>query len=407
MRRTRDFCLFAVLAIVLVSSCSDSEAPALDSRLDLVGGEGTLALINGRLIDGTGADPVSGAAVIVRDGRIEQIGVSDSIRIDPASTIIDLDGATILPGFINSHVHRGYDESRLQAWASAGVTTVRDLGANPSQPLFADRDALLTDNRNARLVCAGPLVTVPGGYPMVPWGAPTGLPVDSVDEARREIEELLDRGADIIKVAIERGDIFGRSIPTLPVDVAMEICRVAHTRGTLVSAHVTATRDLELALAAGVDDIAHMVVTPVADELIDRLVSAGVAWIPTLELWHGVGYGFPAIAEDNLRRFVEAGGEVALGTDYAGYSSHFDLGMPLREIGWMRDAGMTPMEVIVAATRNAARLCNLGDELGTIEAGRIADILVVNGDPLDQMPAALADVRLVIHNGEVIVDRTD
>jgi imidazolonepropionase-like amidohydrolase len=96
-----------------------------------------------------------------------------------------------------------------------------------------------------------------------------------------------------------------------------------------------------------------------------------------------------------------AGGKVALGTDYAGYSAVFDLAMPVTEIELMQEAGMTPMQIIVAGTRNAAHVCNLEDELGILQAGKIADVLVVNGNPLQDMHA-LTQVRLVIHNGQVI-----
>jgi hypothetical protein len=115
--------------------------------------------------------------------------------------------------------------------------------------------------------------------------------------------------------------------------------------------------------------------------------------------WAGVGQDRVTVA--NLRRFVSAGGLVALGTDYDGYSCEFNLGLPTIEIGWMQKAGMTPMQIIVAGTRNAAHVCNLDRQLGTLEAGKIADVLVVNGDPLAEL-SALAKVRLVIHNGVVI-----
>jgi imidazolonepropionase-like amidohydrolase len=172
-----------------------------------------------------------------------------------------------------------------------------------------------------------------------------------------------------------------------------------------VVAHISRSEHLEMALASGVDDVTHMVIDPLPDNLIARMNEAGMYWEPTLELWqcasalHGVD--LDARAVDNLRRFSEAGGRVALGTDYAGYRCQFELGMPMTEIGLMRQAGMTPMQIIVAATRNAARVCNLGAELGTLEPGKIADILVVDGNPLKDLQA-LTNVRLVIHNGVII-----
>jgi len=392
------FLFFVLVNLFFLLSCDDSQSPSTSHD--------AIALTNGLLIDGTGSDPIPEATVLIQDGRINQVGKSTDVLIPGNATIIDLEGATILPGFINAHIHDGFNESNLQVWARNGVTTVRDIGANPDLPLFSTRDDLMTNTENARLVCAGPIVTVPGGYPAAPWGSASAYPVSSVDEARLKMVNLLDEGADLIKIALERGDIFGEVIPRLSVEMATEIVQVAHDRGTVVTAHVTTARDLELAIDAGVDDIAHMVVTNLSDDLMTRLVSNGIYWIPTLELWHGVGYNYPSIAHGNLNRFVRAGGKVALGTDYEGYSSPFDLGMPIREIGWMKDAGMTPMQIIVAGTKNAAHVCNLENELGTIEVGKIADILVVNGNPLDDIVTSMMSVHLVMHNGIIIVPDT-
>jgi imidazolonepropionase-like amidohydrolase len=383
-----------LLLLLLSFACSDPQG--------LTDEAGDLVLRGGFLIDGTGTPPLHDGAVVIQGDRITWVGESSRVPIPEGASVLDLAGATILPGFINAHIHGGFDDGNLRAWAREGVTTVRDLGARYHTGLFPTRDALNRDVTNARLVAAGPMVTVPGGYPAVPWGAASAFPLANLEEGRAGVERLLDAGADLIKVALERGDIFDTAIPVLSGEMAREIVRLAHERGTIVSAHVTAARDLELALDAGVDDVAHMAATTVSDEVLRRLVDNGVYWVPTLELWDGVGFGFPDVARDNLRRFVAAGGKVALGTDYDGYSTPFDLGMPLRELRWMGEAGMTPMQIILAATRNAAYLCNLEGELGTIEAGKAADVLVVNGDPLDDLTGALRNVRLVVHNGVVI-----
>ena len=360
-----------------------------------------LTLVNGTLIDGTGADPLLDAALVIQEGRITAVGPRAEINLPDGAKIIDVQGATILPGFINAHVHLGFDEKKLEAWAQGGVTTVRDLGAYPSADLFSRRDTLLKDNRFARLVAAGPIVTVPEGYPMVPWGF-EGLPANSPEDAASKINRLLDDGADLIKIAVESGYIFRTKIPALSAEEAAAIVSVAHERGTVVSAHVTASQDLGRALDAGVDDIAHMITNPLYDGLIEQMLENDVHWVPTLELWKNVGYSDRrAIA--NLTKFVEAGGKVALGTDYAGYDAEFDLGMPITEIELMQKAGMTPMQIIVAGTQNAAHVCNLDHELGTLEAGKIADVLVVDGDPLEDIHA-LTNIRMVLHNGVVIRD---
>jgi imidazolonepropionase-like amidohydrolase len=360
-----------------------------------------LALVNGTLIDGTGADPLPNVAVVIQGGRILAVGPESEVGIPDRARVIDVQGATILPGFINAHVHQGFDGQKLAAWAQGGVTTVRDLGAYPADDLFDRRDALLRDNRYARLVAAGPIVTVPDGYPIVPWGA-KALTVSSPEDAASKTGQLLDAGADVIKIALDSGAIFNTDIPVLTAEEAAAIVQVAHGRGTLVSAHVTTTQDLRRALDAGVDDMAHMVTDFLPAHRIQAMLEGDVYWVPTLELYRRVGY-FERRAVANLGSFVEAGGQVALGTDYAGYNAVFDLGMPTTEIELMQEAGMTPMQIIVAATQNAAHVCNLDHELGTLEAGKIADVLIVNGDPLADIHA-LTQVRMVIHNGVVIRD---
>jgi enamidase len=111
-----------------------------------------------------------------------------------------------------------------------------------------------------------------------------------------------------------------------------------------------------------VDDVAHMVTDRLPDELISRMVTSGAYWEPTLELWQNVGHGLDQVAIDNLRRYVAAGGRVALGTDYEGYYTPFQLGMPMHEIEGMQAAGMTPMQIITAGTRDAARVCNMSKD---------------------------------------------
>jgi imidazolonepropionase-like amidohydrolase len=163
--------------------------------------------------------------------------------------------------------------------------------------------------------------------------------------------------------------------------------------------------DLARALDASVDDIAHIIWDPLTDELIDRMVEEDVYWVPTLELYHHIakdaGNGWDRLAIENLRRFVKAGGQVAMGTDFDGYGAEFDLGMPMIEIESMAAAGMTPMQIIVAATANAACVCNLNAEIGTLESGKAADILIVNGDPLNDLQT-LARPLLVLRDGVVI-----
>lgn len=389
----------AVAAIALVFVACQLSAVSAGAQAD--GNDGYLVLTGGHLIDGRGGPPVLDAAVVVHGGRIAYAGPADSIEIPAGARVIDVGGRTILPGLINAHVHRGTSLPNLRAWARTGVTTVRDLGANAAS-LFAFREQNALGPTEARLVAAGPLLTVPGGYPFVPFGGGSALALGDLADTREQAERLLDGGVDLLKLALETGTIFSRRIPVMSRAQAGMLVRIAHGRGTVVSAHITSAVDLDLALDAGVDDLAHMAVdAPVPADVLERIVAQNVVWVPTLELWSCTARSQRDMAIANLSRFVQAGGTVALGTDYEGYTCDWDLGLPATEIGLMAQAGMSPMQILVAATREAARVCNLGQNLGTLEKGRIADVIVVDGDPLADLDV-LQDVVLVLHGGIVI-----
>lgn len=358
-----------------------------------------LVLVGGLMIDGTGADPVDDATVVIGGGRILYAGPRNAVELPSTAEVVDISGLTILPGFINAHVHRGLSTRNLEAWAQAGVTTVRDLGCD-EHSLATFRDSFPLEPGRARLVAAGPLITVPGGYPIVPFGGGWTATVTSEERARETAEALLDSGTDLLKLALETGTVFGQTIPVLSLEEARMLVRVAHGRGTVASAHITSTVDLALALGAGADDLAHMAVDRLltTDE-VERVVAEDVYWVPSLELW--LCAGPRAMAVNNLGRFVAGGGKVALGTDYEGYTCDWELGMPMTEIRLMAEAGMTPMQIIVAATRHGAHVSNLGRELGTLERGKIADLFVIEGDPLADLEN-LQRVRLVLHEGVVI-----
>jgi imidazolonepropionase-like amidohydrolase len=360
-----------------------------------------LVLVGGTLIDGTGAPPVPDAAVVIRNDRIVFAGPRSRVTVSPGADTVNVGGATILPGFIDAHVHDGYSAANLEVWARAGVTTVRDEAVLQSGVLLGDllarRDTAWNAPRYARLVSAGWMITAPGGYGR--------LGVSTADEARQRVNEELDQGADLIKVAVEDGTTVQNSLPVLSTDALLAAVAAAHTRGRLVSAHVTDARFLQTVVDAGVDDAAHVTWDPVPDALFRRMIARHITLVPTLTVFEpngALGQG-----QANLRRFLQLGGDVALGDDYAGLPAsqgpHFVLGMPMPEILWMAEAGMTPMQIIVAATRNAAHVCDLDAELGTLEPGKTADVLVVNGDPLRDLNALL-NVRLVLHRGVVIRD---
>ncbi len=360
----------------------------------------TIALINCNLVDGTGSEVIQNAVIIIENEYIQSVGTISNLNIPKGTEIIDLQGLYILPGLINAHVHNGYNAENLREWAQSGITTVRDLNNYRDSPAqaFDLRNTLLNSNANARLIAAGPMVTTVGGY--------GSYPVSSPDDAEEKINELIDLGADFIKIAIE-DDLQGQIWPMLSMEEISRIVQTAHNRNKKVSAHVSRSRHLNMAVTGGVDDIAHMIVDNLPDSLIALIIEKDIYWVPTLELWTLVSQAYSLnwniVAINNLRRFVQAGGKVALGTDYDGFSASFELGMPMLEIQLMQEAGMTPMQIIIAGTINAAYVCDMENELGTIEPDKIADIIVVNGNPLDSLES-LSNVEMVIHNGEIIKD---
>lgn len=366
-----------------------------------------MAIVHGTLIDGTGGRAVENAVVLIQGQWIIAVGTAEAVSIPDDAQIVDASDCTVLPGLINAHVHAAFDEEQLVAWARAGLTMVRDVGylgswsASGGQA-FARRDQLNADGGGARLIATGPLVTTIGGY--------GGLYVSSPDDAPDKVNALIDQGADVIKIAIEH-DLQGRQWPMLTLEETQAIVETAHARGVRVAAHVSRARHVEQALEAGVDDVNHMAVDRVSDDLIDRMVAQGMQWVPTMELWDcvAVKHGATAwltTALDNLRRFSAAGGQVVLGTDYAGYTCDFDSSMPMTEIRLMEQAGMTPMEILVSATCNAAIACGRGYELGTLEPGKVADLILVDGNPLDDL-SALLQVRTVLIGGRVIWNEQD
>ena len=387
-----------IFAIFLTEYCLADEVP--------------IVLFDGLLIDGTGSDPIPEAVVIIEKDKIISIGTTKTVTIPDKAKMIRLEGKTIMPGLINAHVHRGYDRQNLKTWAKAGVTTVRDLAfSDMDVQWFERRDVLLQDPTNARLVAVGPMVTTPGGYPIAPFRL-EAMTVKNSAEATKKTKELLQRGADLIKIAIEDGKYYllPEPLPVLPSENAAAVVATAHRYGKKVTAHVTNPELLPGLIKTGVDDLAHMVLGDLSHDMIMSIIKNDIYWVPTLELWHHVQQHPRArqakfmphtTAVANLRNFVEAGGKVALGTDYDGFNALFELGMPMVEIDSMKEAGMTPMQIIVAATKHAAHVCNLAEKLGTLEVNKIADIIVINRNPLNDL-SYLKDISLVIHNGIII-----
>ncbi len=384
---------FARLVLLVVALAAWGGNAAIQMRYkDRLRDRGpAVALVNGTLIDGTGANPVADAVVLIRDGRIAAAGSRLAVPVPADAQRVDVAGGYILPGFINTHVHNALREDYLKSWASEGVTTVRDVGAaEPYSTVFRLRQDYGIDPKCARLVAAGPLVTVPGGYPLVPNHFPA-MAILSADDARTKISELVDAGADVIKITLEPGI----GLPVLTLEQAEAIVQTAHSHNVPVTVHATQVAMYRRALDAGVDDICHSSQNRLSDEMISEMVQAGVFLVPTLTAQKKAGETM-----SNLLRFVAVGGKVALGND-GGYLAGLEIGMPVTELEAMREAGMSPMQILVSATRTAAEVLHIDRDLGTLQRGKRADLLVVSRNPLEDL-RALRDVSLVMHSGVII-----
>ncbi len=354
-----------------------------------------LALVNGFLIDGTGAAPISHAVVLIEDGKVAAVGRNGEVAIPKNAKVIDVSDHTIMPGFINAHVHGAFNAGRLAEWAQSGVTSVRDMSAN-GKTIDDIKNFRNNLNRSdcARLFTAGFMITVPGGYGC--------LPVTSPEDARKKVTMLINAGVDAIKISLEDGYAGRSGLAKLSPEELREIITTAHKRGKRVTIHITQAQYLKQAVEAGVDEIAHIACDPIPMDVLQRMARENIYMIPTFTIFRH--YGAPIDqCVNNLRQFIQAGGRVALGNDTGGFEG-YDPAMPMYEFECMQKAGMTPMDIIVAATRNGAYVCNQAGTLGTLEGGKNADVLVVEGDPLQDLNA-LRKVRLVVKEGKIIRNR--
>ncbi len=382
--------LFVSICLVLAACAHPSPTPNLQP---------SVVLINATLIDGTGSKPISNTTIMIGNDRILAISPAIQVDIPAKADVIDLNGAYVLPGFINAHVHDAYDEKSLQAWAQAGVTTVRDEGIISGMKSLANhialRDRLASSPIYARLISGGYMMTVPSGYGL--------LRVTSPEDASTQVNQELDAGVDFIKLTMEDGYGEATNLSLLTPDELSTIVSTAHERGVLVSAHVTEAKFLQQVVDAGVDDAAHIPWDEVPAPLVQQMIEQNVYAVTTLTVMDA--YGALRGSSANLIKLVDAGVKVAMGNDYTlipqNDFDHFELGMPMHEITRMSEAGMTPMQIIVASTLNAAHVCGLEDQLGTLEVGKLADILVLSADPLQDL-SALTQVKMVIHNGVII-----
>ncbi len=392
---------------------------------------------NGKIIDGTGRYVKRGHVGIERES-IATIDENTDIPSYQGWDIIDISGKTILPGLIDCHVHllldsspnpivRAHQESRpllalkgainAKKTLESGFTTVRDMGGVDHVDLVlrdAIRSALIP---GPRLLCVGRVITMTGGHL---WSI--GIEADGPDEVRKAVRSEVKAGVDEIKfmstggVMTSGGEVGSAQLTEDELRSGIE---EAHRLRKKTSTHAQGKDGIKNALRAGIDCIEHGI--GLDDEAIEMMIERNVPLTPTFTAQHlirtqGGEAGIPEFAVmraeeireaqvESIRKAKRAGVAIAMGTD-AG-SPFNEHGKNIQELIHLIKLGLSPMEAILSATKVASELLGLDDRLGTIEVGKYADLLVVEGDPLSDPDFFEAPERvyLVMKGGEVVFKR--
>jgi imidazolonepropionase-like amidohydrolase len=372
--------------------------------------------------------------VLVEAGRITRVGAASDAAPEGA-TVVDLAGRMLLPGLIDAHVHvtafdmpsplkgdpavapevkHHFIAAGLRAMLCMGITTLRDVGAFGDDLLHARRAIQLGAISGPRVLACGRILsaTSPGGAHF----AGMYREADGSDEMRKATREQVRRGADFVKIMTTGARSVALENPGPAQVTRAEVATVveeAHRLGFRVAAHCEGLDGTRLAIEEGVDTIEHGLELHRAPELLENLAAAGRILVPTLSCFFDLSETHacmwaPQLVELAKRQREDAHRTVAAaraaGVRMAMGFDSMPHGQSALEVVRMHDAGLTGMEAIVAATAVAAEACGLGDEIGTVAPGKLADLLVVDGDPLAD-PRLLLDparIRLVFQAGRPV-----
>ena len=413
------FCFFVVSASVAQSSSSKS-----------------IALRCGALFEGRGDALRKNVVIVIEGEKIEAV----SGTAPAGAEVIDLSHETCLPGLMDTHTHvllqgditaADYDQQLLKqspeyrtilATVNArraldyGFTSIRDLETEGAG--YADADVKKAIDNGVipgpRMQVATRALDVTGAYPLQGYAPNVPVPhgvqlVDGVDEARKAVREQISHGADWIKVYSDRSyrvreDGVLDDIPTFTMDELRAIVDEAHRERHKVASHAMAVHGVHNSVEAGVDSIEHG--NYIADEDLKTMAERGIFYVPTIFVGEYVAQGRAAegapvwvkmihIHEDTFRRAMKVGVKIAFGTDAGGFDWKVN---PAKEFASMVKFGMTPAQAIRSATSVASELLGVKDSLGTIEAGKVADIVAVPGDPLSDV-SLMEKVDFVMKGG--------
>jgi len=407
------------------------------------------------LIDGTGRKPLKDPVVELEGRRIKRVGTKASLRIPPRAEVIDCGAVTLMPGMIDAHLHTmmfnclTFHNYRVAQWEitpelqqmyglfhaqlcfDMGFTTLRDLGLNSSRGLLTAELCAIRDAINAGIV-EGPRMLI-GGFTTI-----TGSHLDLINpramqrfgfqtadgpwELRKLARTNLLAGCDIVKTCATGGGGTDKEEPDIRNMTQEEINAIvdeAHAFHKVAAVHCFTAAGQRMALDAGADTIEHMVFSE--DKTTDRIADSDVWMTPTL--LHRTDGAIQTRKDQGTSQFVlnkmkqiqpycfrtfekmhKAGVKIAMGTDM-GYDPQ--MGTNARELEVYVDLGMKPMDAILTTTRNAARALKLDKEIGTLESGKLADIIAVAGDPLKNIRCLQEkkNIRLVMKEGRIYADR--
>jgi enamidase len=405
-----------------------------------------IALTNGILIDGTGRKPTEFSNIVLERNRITRVNSKEAYPQDTA--VIDLNSMTVLPGLIDCHLHLGgivkdepgqtmgkvsfssmtsffwdylrdYKHRRVLAIEN-GVTSIRSAGDHFPH-IVNLRDKINSGKlKGPRIFTPGPIFTATGGHPagtiykgnryIVEHAT---RQVDDSSAAREEVKKLVGAGVDCIKAVY--GDIdpmnISHRIPKLPMEALRSIVDEAHNNNLRVMVHTGNIEDTFDAVSVGADSIEHGLLPGAGSlefpqELIDKMIAKETYYVPTMATAWAYREQYPELFEAlkvTVKRLFDAGVNIGVGTD-AGAPGVVIGKAVHKELELLVDSGIDSLSAITIGTKKSAENLGRGNDLGTVEEGKLADIIVVDGDPLLDM-GATKKIKLVIKDGKVLFNR--
>jgi imidazolonepropionase-like amidohydrolase len=394
----------------------------------------------GKLIDVRSGKMLSDQTIVIRGDRIERVAPAAEVQVPADAHVMDLSRATVLPGLIDAHTHifltgefhGRYDEQLLkESWQyrtieavvnarkdlEAGFTSMRDVETEGA--MYSDVDVRDAINRGLipgpRLQVATRALSTTGGYPLEGYSPEVQVPagvqiVDGPDEARKAVRTQIKYGADLIKVYGTHKFHFtpdGKlvSIATFTLDEVRAIVDEAHREGVKVACHAYGGEGLHNCIDGGVDSIEHGL--DLDDAAIQKMILKGIYLVPTLYVYDyepqedlvlsGGKTTRAKIHEPSFRKALDRGVKIAFGTD----AGPFPHGTQAKEFEYMTNYGMSPLMAIESATMEAAALMGWSDRVGAIEPGKFADLIAVEGNPLEDIKQ-LEHVKFVMKGGQIV-----